>query len=250
MRLAYFTPLPPSKSGIADYNAELLPYLAPAADITVFVEKQDEVKANQTQPYAVAHHESFDARHAERPYDLVIYHQGNNPYHEYVYEHAIRTPGMLVLHEHCLHHLLAWKMLRRQQEAAYADELFYAYGAKGELLARARVDATSSEYQQFVLPLNRKLINRQRGLVVHNQYAASQLELDDDTLPLEQLVTRYAEGSKLVKLCEERLASVEKKIEIITRNAVGEPRLEEFEPAAASEPEGKAKAKREDVSLF
>ena len=75
-------------------------------------------------------------------------------------------------------------------------------------------------------------------------------EMDDDTLPLEQLIVRYAEGTRLVKVCEERLAAVEKKIEIITRNAVGEPRLEEFEPAAASEPEGKAKAKREDVSLF
>lgn len=74
-------------------------------------------------------------------------------------------------------------------------------------------------------------------------------EMDDDTLPLEQLVTRYAEGSKLVKLCEERLASVEKKIEIITRTSAGEPRLEEFEPATATA-DPKAKPKREDVSLF
>jgi hypothetical protein len=37
MRLAYFTPLPPSKSGIADYNSELLPYLAKGAEISVFV---------------------------------------------------------------------------------------------------------------------------------------------------------------------------------------------------------------------
>ena len=36
MRLAYFTPLSPSKSGIADYNSELLPYLAKGADISVF----------------------------------------------------------------------------------------------------------------------------------------------------------------------------------------------------------------------
>ena len=47
MRLAYFTPLPPSKSGIADYNAELLPYLARGADITVFVEQEREIKAHR-----------------------------------------------------------------------------------------------------------------------------------------------------------------------------------------------------------
>jgi glycosyltransferase involved in cell wall biosynthesis/SAM-dependent methyltransferase len=184
MRLAYFTPLPPSKSGIADYNAELLPFLAAAADITVFVEKQEEINANQNQPYRVTHHERFAAQHAERPYDLVVYHQGNNPYHEYIYEHALVTPGLLVLHEHCLHHLLAWKMLGRNQEEAFADELFYAYGSNGARLALARDRDTASEYQQFVFPLNRKLVNRQLGIVVHNEYAASQLELEPGHAPV------------------------------------------------------------------
>lgn len=77
-------------------------------------------------------------------------------------------------------------------------------------------------------------------------------EMDDNTLPLEQLVVRYSEGTKLVKLCEERLSAVEKKIEILTRTAAGEPRVEEFEPSAVpAEESPKAKSKRgEDVSLF
>jgi exodeoxyribonuclease VII small subunit len=79
-------------------------------------------------------------------------------------------------------------------------------------------------------------------------------EMDDDSLPLEQLIVRYAEGTKLVKVCEERLAAVEKKIEIISRTASGEPRLEEFEPAAASAaeeaPKSKPSTKRDDISLF
>ncbi len=203
MRLAYFTPLPPSKSGIADYNAELLPLLADAADITVFVEKQEEVKANQSQPYRVAHHESFDAAQAKQPFDLIVYHQGNNPYHEYIYERALTTPGLLVLHEHCLHHLLAWKMLGREQDEEFSDELFFAYGNRGRRLALARENDTASEYQQFVFPLNRKLINRQRGLVVHNEYAASQLELDDRSMPLtiinHHLSPRVAELDALDK---------------------------------------------------
>jgi hypothetical protein len=37
IRLAYFIPLAPSKSGIADYNSELLPHLAKGAEISVFV---------------------------------------------------------------------------------------------------------------------------------------------------------------------------------------------------------------------
>ena len=38
MKLAYFSPLSPQRSGIADYSAELLPYLAMGAEITLFVD--------------------------------------------------------------------------------------------------------------------------------------------------------------------------------------------------------------------
>lgn len=76
-------------------------------------------------------------------------------------------------------------------------------------------------------------------------------EMDDDTLPLEQLIVRYAEGTKLVKVCEERLAAVEKKIEILSRSAHGEPRLEPMETAAAAGEEApRPKPKRDDISLF
>jgi len=70
-------------------------------------------------------------------------------------------------------------------------------------------------------------------------------EMESDKLPLEDLLMRYEEGIKLVKVCEEKLKSAEQRIEIITRNAAGEPRLEEFEAEKKA-----AAAPREDVSLF
>ena len=110
MRLAYFTPLPPSKSGIADYNSELLPYLAKGAEISVFVEEADEVRENIGRAdFSIHDVQGFDETHARRPFDLCVYHQGNNQYHEYIYDRATRTPGLLVMHESCLHHLIAWK---------------------------------------------------------------------------------------------------------------------------------------------
>ena len=70
-------------------------------------------------------------------------------------------------------------------------------------------------------------------------------EMESDKLPLENLLKRYEEGVKLVRVCEEKLKSAEQRIEVITRHATGEPRIEEFEPEknAATPP-------REDVSLF
>ena len=177
MRLAYFSPLPPSKSGIADYSAELLPRLADGAEVSVFVEGERERAAHAGgERYAVYEAAQFDALDAARPFDLCLYHQGNNPHHEYIYERALRRPGLVVLHEHCLHHLIAWRTLGREDEAGYWDEMFYDYGRRGSQLAEMRGRDVGSEYQQFLLPLNRRLVDRSLGVIVHNEHAASQLE--------------------------------------------------------------------------
>ncbi len=186
MRLAYFSPLPPSKSGISDYSAELLPYLAKGAEITVFVEQADELRLNRNRnDYAVEDAAHFDEINRQKPFDLCIYHQGNNPYHEFVYERALQTPGLVVLHEHCLHHLIAWRTLGRKDEEGYWDELFYAYGRLGSRVAEMRALGVGSEYQQFLMPLNRRLVANSLGIITHNAYAASQLEGPNDSTPVE-----------------------------------------------------------------
>ncbi len=62
-------------------------------------------------------------------------------------------------------------------------------------------------------------------------------EMEGDKLPLEELLGRYEEGTRLVKVCQERLNTAEKRIEIITRNASGGADLAAFDPAAAASPE-------------
>src|SRR5215475_5322121 len=177
MRLAYFTPLPPSKSGIADYNSELLPYLAKGAEISVFVAEGDELRENRDRAdFSVQAAGEFEEVNARRPFDLCVYHLGNNPYHEYVYDRAIRTPGLLVMHESCMHHLIALKTLGRNDEDAYRDEMIYAYGQMGARVADMRANAVSSDYQQFLMPLNRRVVHGALGVIVHNAYAASHLE--------------------------------------------------------------------------
>lgn len=78
-------------------------------------------------------------------------------------------------------------------------------------------------------------------------------KMESGDLPLEDLIVRYEEGMKLVKICQERLVAAEKRIEIITRNSAGKPLVKEFEPAAApvaAPPETKIEPKNVDVSLF
>lgn len=177
MRFAYFSPLPPGKSGIADYSAELLPYLAQGADISVFVEHARELKAfdgrKDFRVYDVAH---FDQINERKPFDLCFYQLGNNPFHEYIYDRALLVPGIAVLHEHCLHHLMALKTLDRGDDEAYAELLFQAYGRSGLQLAEMRLHGVSSEYQQFLSPLNYHVIAHSLGVITHNEYAAANLE--------------------------------------------------------------------------
>jgi glycosyltransferase involved in cell wall biosynthesis/SAM-dependent methyltransferase len=206
MRLAIFTPLPPSKSGIADYNLELLPYLARGAELTVFVEHERELRANRGRAeYDVRDVMHFEGLHAERPFDLCIYHQGNNPYHEFVYDQAIKTPGLVVLHEHCLHHLFALKTLDRGDRVSYRKLMFQAYGRSGALLADARARGVNPDYMQFVMPLNYQLLARSLGVIAHNAYAAANLELSDTIAPAKRLPGALAQPP-LVQVIPHHLA--------------------------------------------
>ncbi len=63
-------------------------------------------------------------------------------------------------------------------------------------------------------------------------------QMESGKLPLEDLIVRYEEGMNLVKVCQERLANAEQKIEIIARNSAGKTVVKDFEPT--QEPEGPA----------
>ena len=75
-------------------------------------------------------------------------------------------------------------------------------------------------------------------------------QMESGELPLEELIVRYEEGMKLVKVCQERLASAEQRIEIITRNSAGKPAVKKFAAAPAAQNETEGEEKNADVSLF
>jgi len=54
--------------------------------------------------------------------------------------------------------------------------------------------------------------------------------LESDDLPLETLLSKYEEGTKLVKICQEKLAEAELKIQQLEKNAAGEMKLKPLSP--------------------
>lgn len=79
-------------------------------------------------------------------------------------------------------------------------------------------------------------------------------QMESGKMMLEELIVRYEEGMNLVKVCQERLASAEQRIEIITRNNTGKPIVKDFEPTVEKERAGKSDEKGEtandEVRLF
>ena len=59
-------------------------------------------------------------------------------------------------------------------------------------------------------------------------------EMEGGKLSLEELITSYEEGVKLASSCQEKLDAAAKKIQIISKTASGQTKLEDF-PLAADE---------------
>lgn len=83
-----------------------------------------------------------------------------------------------------------------------------------------------------------------------NRLEAIVEQMESGKVQLEELIARYEEGMKLVKICQERLASAEQRIEMITRNSGGKPVVKDFQPTAEAAPELEAKKENEEVRLF
>ncbi len=150
MKLAFLSPLPPDHTGVADYAAGLLEALRGHAQVDVVA-----------------------APHGG--YDNYIYQVGNNPLHLPAYRGALARPGVTVLHDAVLHHLL----LGILSEAEYVAEFVYNYGGWMRDLAgdlwRSR-SRSASDARYFHYPMLRRVVESSRRVVVHNPRARRMVE--------------------------------------------------------------------------
>ncbi len=192
MRIAFVSPLPPAPTGIADYAADVLALLAGRHDIDVF-HAQDAIEQDRLpEACGVLHAEALAARHAERPYDAIVYQMGNGVAHAFQHPLLERLPGLLVLHDLALHHSRARMFLDSPEARAYtADpssaslraaargplgryeaELRHAYPAQAERLLGAQL-ATVGSLLPYAYPLFRRPVEASRAIGVHNDFMAA-----------------------------------------------------------------------------
>jgi glycosyltransferase involved in cell wall biosynthesis len=169
VRLAWFSPLPPIASGIADYSYEVAPLVSEIADVDVFSPRASLIRGVRA-PRGVRRlpPSAFEER-GDR-YDAVLYHLGNNPHHEYVYRAALRRRGVVVLHDYVLHHLIAWMLVDgpRRNWLEYEELMATSYGEVGRRLADLRMRGVATDFEKFLFPLGERVIRSAAGVVVHS----------------------------------------------------------------------------------
>jgi glycosyltransferase involved in cell wall biosynthesis len=152
VKVAYFSPMPPSTSGIADYSALLVPELAKLIDVEVVAEPK---------------------RGMGKGCDIALYHVGNNPqHHGWIVEALRERPGLVVLHEHVLHHLVAGMTIAVGDQDGYLRAMQRDAGVVGRLMAHGIIDGVVPpvwESRPMDFPLCGEILDLAMGLIVHSQ---------------------------------------------------------------------------------
>ena len=158
MKIAHFSPMPPERTGIADYSALLLPELETRVDVVL-------ARRGRRRP--------------SRGIDLSVYHIGNNPdAHDWILEALRRRPGLVVLHDLVLHHLIAGMTLGKGEGSGYIDAMHRDAGTSGRLVAHGVVDgvvAAPWEVCPERFPLIGEMLPFALGVVVHSGYVERRL---------------------------------------------------------------------------
>ena len=154
LRVAFFSPLPPARSGIADYSAALLAELQKLVDVEVFASRPP----------------AFNPA----DFDVALYQVGNNVHHDFCYEMALDYPGVVVVHEANLHHLIADITIKRDDWDAYLRAAEHEGGPEALAYARRVRDLeVGPDYEG--LPMLRRLLASSKAAIVHSGCVETEL---------------------------------------------------------------------------
>jgi glycosyltransferase involved in cell wall biosynthesis len=170
-RIAWFSPLPPMRSGISAYSADLLPLLSRLVEVDVFDE---------------AHAHDFVWKHGNRPYDLIVYQLGNSICHEYQWAYLARYPGLVVLHDAQLHQSRALSLLQRQRRDDYRREVAFSHPRAPAGLADLVIAGLGGSLY-YLWPMLGVVMAAARVVAVHNEHLAGDLRERFPGVPVEAI---------------------------------------------------------------
>jgi glycosyltransferase involved in cell wall biosynthesis len=196
MRLAWFSPMPPVRTGIAAVSAELVAALGHEHVIdvytdTAFAEAPADKDCLPRRSFSGGGAHDFIWQHRQRPYDLIIYQLGNSSHHDYIWPYLFRYPGLTVLHDAHLHHARAAALLRTKRARDYRVEFAASHPGVSPDLAELTV-AGFDNYLYYSWPMTRLVIDASTLTAVHSPVLAASLRDEHPGARIESI--RLAHG--------------------------------------------------------
>lgn len=179
MKLNWFSPLPPAKTGIADYTFGILPELSKRAEVTLWTDRagwNPELEKYATvRPYQPDHVNWVELNRAE----LSFYNIGNNHlHHASIWQVSRQAPGIVILHDVRLHDFFEslYRGHWRDQEG-YLALIEKHYGEEGLQAATEFVSARHGDFDLMAqrFPLTGAGLENALGAVVHTEHAGDDL---------------------------------------------------------------------------
>jgi len=170
-RLALVSPLPPERTGVADFSADLAVALARWIAVTAYVDPRvlSEIAPLPAVEIRGADHLGEDL---ESGYvDLPLYQVGNSRFHLYQLPLIARYPGVIEMHDGILHNLCAEAYLPQGDGEGFFDALSFAHGPEGREWAQDVLSGIAPETRQQPT-VNRGVVNWALGTIAHNRWAA------------------------------------------------------------------------------
>jgi glycosyltransferase involved in cell wall biosynthesis len=194
MKIAFFSPLPPTRSGIADYSAGLISRLKKYAQIDLWVDADDDIDDTWFKRFNYVRDPALLA--ALDGYDAILYHLGNSSVHANIYRVFLDYPGTVVLHDFILHHFFATYFLdQRSGSNLYIEEMAYSHGIEGRTVAEKYISGQTPppwERAPFSYPLNKRVLDKAQGIIVHSQFVRKLIAAVDETVPV-RVINLYAD---------------------------------------------------------
>lgn len=182
-RLAFVSPLPPERTGIAGYASELLPELHKLYDIELVVYQND-----VTDEWAKANCSIRDPQWLLDNFgamDRVVYQMGNSIFHHHMMELMKLVPGVVVLHDFFLSGLKSYLQDVHISVDAWDEALYFSHGYSA-LIEKFKV--LTPDELRLKYPVNLEIFQQAQGVILHSNYSKE--------------LTRYWYGDRLAAKCE------------------------------------------------
>lgn len=168
-RIAMFSPLPPCRSGIADYNAKFLPYLARHFDIDLYVDNYQVNDETLTSAFRIFNASDFDA--VAQAYDAILYEFGNSEFHAHMLPLLEKYPGVVGLHDAYLSGLFGYLDFHLGDSGRYASEMLNAHGSTARrFFAPIQGHPDANGATMVNLPCTKTVIDQAIGIISHSPF--------------------------------------------------------------------------------